>query len=99
MTMISDRVHQGRQSWNRELIETLGSSRVRYTVVKDAYEFQSYALAEVWRDGGWREIHRIPGPALQTKVSYVSRNVTAQAFAADITELRRVTAAILDVLL
>lgn len=92
---ISDRTWRGQQSVNREVIETVGVRRVRYTVRIDAYNFQSYARSEVWRDE-WVQIHRISGEQLSTSASYVDKNVAATAFDADIDELRRVTIAILQ---
>lgn len=95
LAAISDRVWQGRQSWNREVLEAVGTDRVRYTVRCDAYDFQSYATAEVWHADGWHEVHRIPGQAMCSKISYVARQCPAHVFDADLAELRMVARAIL----
>lgn len=100
--VISDRTWQGRQSWEREVIESIDESRFRYHVKVDAYDFQSYAKAEVWMtDGesgspGWRQVHRIPGQELRAfkRISYVSQNVSGAVFDADLVELRRVAQAV-----
>ena len=92
---ISDRTWQGQQSWNREVIERIGDRKVRLTVKVDAYDFQSYGKAELWSGEEWKQVHRIPGQELRTKVSYVARDVKPAAFAADIVELRRVAEEVL----
>ena len=58
--VISDRTWQGHQSWNREVIENIGGKRVRLTVKVDAYDFQSWAKAELWSGDKWNTIHHIP---------------------------------------
>ena len=89
---ISDRTWQGQQSWNREVIESIDKSKVRMTVKVDAYDFQSYAKAELWKESGWVQVHKIPGQQLRTMklISYVARDVRPAAFQGDIDELRRV---------
>lgn len=91
-TKISDRIWQSSQSWNRELIRRVGARKVRLTVHKDAYAFQSWARAHVWkeRDMGWELLHEIPGEQLTTKVSYVSHGAKPEDFADDLAELLRV---------
>lgn len=93
---ISDRTWNGEQSWYREVIEVVGGCKLRLKVRVNAYPFQSYARAQVWRDGKWSEIHTIPGEQLQTKASYVERGVQPARFDADIAELRRVAKAVLS---
>ena len=95
MSPISDRTWQGRQSWNREVIEKMGDDRIRYRIKVDAYDFQSYGIAEVWRNEGWRQVHKIPGQQLKTKVSYVVPNVKPYQFDLDLEELRMVTKGVL----
>lgn len=100
--VISDRVWAGRQSWEREVIESVGKTRFRYHVKVDAYDFQSHAWAHVWMadDGtgtpGWKQIHRIPGQQLNTskRISYVSQSVQPASFDDDLVELRRVAQAV-----
>lgn len=62
----------------------------------DAYTAQSYGRAEIWKDGAWSRVHSIAGELLATRVSYVSRDVSADAFDADIAELTRVCTAVLS---
>lgn len=92
--VISDRTWQGRQSWNRELIESVGAERLRYTVKVDAHDFQSYAKVEVWKDKEWSTVHRIPGQQLKVRVSYVTPIVSPVVFDHDIAELRKVATAV-----
>lgn len=94
---ISDRTWAGRQSWNREVIEQVGPHRFRYTVKIDAYDFQSYGRAELWKgEEGWTAVHKIPGQQLKAfgSVSYVSRSVQPLAFNTDLKELRKVAEAV-----
>lgn len=90
--VISDRTWQGHQSWNREVIENIGGKRVRLTVKVDAYDFQSWAKAELWNGEKWNTIHHIPGQEIKSfgQVSYVSRSCDPKVFDKDLNELRSV---------
>jgi hypothetical protein len=94
---VSDRTWQGHQSWNRELIvrstdPTRMTRQLRYRVKCDAYDFQSYAVAEIWssRDQEWKQVHRIPGQKMLSKVSYVAPFCSPSSFDDDLKELKRV---------
>lgn len=93
---ISDRTWKGQQSWNRERIVIIGDKRVRYTVKRDSYDFQSYGKAEVWNGEKWHTVHHIPGQELKNTVSYVGRDVLPTAFLEDMAELARVTRAVIS---
>lgn len=93
---ISDRTWNGEQSWIREVIEVMGTHKLRLKVRVNAYQFQSYARVQVWRDGKWSEIHTIPGEQIQTEASYVELDVKPERFDADLAELRRVAKAVLS---
>lgn len=94
---ISDRTWAGQQSWNRQIIESIGDKKMRFTIKVDAYDFQSSAKAELWKDDGWREVHRIPGQQMKTckNVSYVARDVKPSSFDGDLAELRSVSMGVL----
>ena len=97
-TVISDRTWNSGQSWHRKLVVCAGSRRHRlqFYVCRNAYEEQSCATVDVWANGAWSEVHRIPGVDLLCKsVSYTTRGVGASVFDADIAELRRVAIAVL----
>lgn len=95
--VISDRTWSGHQSWNREVIENVSGKRVRMTVKVDAYDFQSWAKAELWNGEKWHTVHMIPGQQVRAvkRVSYVQRTCTPTEFDADIDELRSVTKGVL----
>ena len=95
--VISDRTWNGDQSWYREIIESIDGTRLRFKVRVNAYDFQSYGKAQVWRDGKWHEVHTIPGQQLKSSktVSYVDRHVRPNQFDDDIVELRRVAKAVI----
>lgn len=96
--VITERVWYGRQSVNLERIVAIGDKRVRYLVEVDAYDFQSSARAELWNGEKWHRVHYIPGPEVLTgkMVSYVTKGVTARAFAGDLAELERVVKAVIS---
>lgn len=95
---ISDRTWRGQQSWNRErIMQTASGTRLRFYIHCDAYDFQSYGKVELWDGTKWHQIHHIPGQRLDTKVSYVQRDVQPTAFNADMLELRRVAFAVIGV--
>lgn len=96
-TVISDRTWLSQQSWHRERIVKTGAYTIRYHVRCNAYDFQSYADAEVWRDNKWSQVHRIRGEQMRTKAPYVRPDVTPDAFDEDLIELRRVAVAVLGV--
>lgn len=98
LRVISERVWYGRQSVNLERIVAIGDKRIRYRIEVDSYDFQSSAKAELWNGEKWHRVHFIPGPELATRknVSYVTKGVTAKAFAGDLAELERVTRAVLS---
>lgn len=95
--IISDRTWAGHQSWNRQVIENVSGMKMRFTIKVDAYDFQSSAKSELWKDGAWSEVHRIPGQELRSfkKISYVARDVKPESFDGDLTELRSVSKGIL----
>lgn len=64
----------------------------------DAYAFQSYGEAELWNGEKWHRVHYIPGEEVLTgkMVSYVTKGVTARAFAGDLAELERVVKAVIS---
>jgi hypothetical protein len=95
--VISDRTWAGQQSWNRQVIENVNGMKMRFTIKVDAYDFQSSAKAELWKEDGWREVHRIPGQQMRSckSISYVARDVRPSAFDGDITELRSVSKGVL----
>ena len=102
---IVDRQWRGQKSWNRERIEIMGKTpgfrdgvRVRFTFKLDAYDFQSYAKAEVWKGAvqGWTAVHSIPGQLLKAVGSYVSATAKPDMFDADLAELRRVATLVLS---
>ena len=97
-TVISERVWNGSQSVNFERLVAIGDKRVRYRIKVDAYDFQSSAIAEIWNGERWNRIHVIPGEEVLTRkmVSYVTKGVTARAFAGDLAELERVVKAVLS---
>lgn len=92
---ISVRAWKGTQSWNYERIEEIKGVKVRLTIKRDAYVFQSRGLAEVWAgiEKGWTRIHLIPGEGLRVAGHYTS--ASPPDFAADVDELRRVALAVL----
>lgn len=94
---ISDRTWQGRQSWNRQIIEDIGDKKVRFTVQVDSHDFQSWARAELWSGEKWNVIHSIPGQQVRAckTVCYVDRVCAPSKFDADITELRSVSKLVL----
>lgn len=99
--LISVRVWRGRQAVNYQSVETLlrTGNKIRITVKLDAYDFQSYGLAEVWNGLRWNQVHRIAGEELAADYRHVrydlGDDVGPGAFAADRLELVRVTRALL----
>ena len=95
---IADRTWQGQQSWNRQIIETIGDRKVRLTVKVDSYDFQSSAKAELWNGEKWHTIHHIPGQAVRAfkRISSAARTCDPAVFDDDVTELRTVARAVLS---
>lgn len=52
---------KGSQTWTyvetRRVVNSIDSRVVRVVIVRDAYDFQSYASLQIWKDG-WHEFHR-----------------------------------------
>jgi hypothetical protein len=72
--------------------------RLKFTVESNAYSFQSSAVVYVWREApeyGWNEVYRILGENMQTKASYVDKNVNPDAFDMDIESLRNIAGQII----
>lgn len=92
--LISDQIWNSAQSWHREVVQKIGADTFRFKIRANAYDFQSYATAEVWKENSWSKIHTIPGEKLKTNTSYVEVNVKSERFAADLAELQRVALAV-----
>jgi hypothetical protein len=53
---ISERVWQGRQSWDGELVTRLNGRKVRATVHRDGYDEQSWGRVHVWTGDEWNHV-------------------------------------------
>jgi len=77
------------QSLNGSLTDYSGSSPVRATIRRNAYDNQSYGISEVWESQGWVTIQQFPIQNLSvSSVSYVARDGEWEALMeADLNEL------------
>lgn len=73
---------KGSQSLNGSLTDYSGSVPLRAVVKRDAYDNQSYGLAQAWSENGWVDIQRFPIDQLSISgFSYVARGDEWEAFA------------------
>jgi hypothetical protein len=73
---------------NRQVVFRLGTATLRASIHCDfSYPFQGRSKIEKW-DGGWIEVHSIPGVALRTRRP--SGDLQPGHFDADLDELLRV---------
>lgn len=93
---ISKSVYNTNQSWYFDETLNIDGKKIHFLIRKNAYEFQSGAAAKLWDGQKWNIVFHIPGEKLKMSRSYVEKNVTETDFAADRTELLRVTKAILN---
>lgn len=67
------------QSWFFTQIAIIGKNKFRIRIRRDAYDFQSYALAELWNGQEWKQVISRPiEKMLCHSVSYVFENLTAE---------------------
>jgi hypothetical protein len=93
---ISKVYSKGQQSHNYLEVLSLDGLKLRISIKRDAYDFQSHARIEAFSKGEakWNFIHAIPYAEIQMKTSYVA--VASEAsFKADRDELVRVAKALL----
>lgn len=65
------------QSWFYTKISILGSKKYRIRIRRNAYDFQSYAVAELWNGQEWKEVISRPiEKMLCSKVSYTKETLT-----------------------
>lgn len=91
----TQKVWQSQQSWNYEALHShakftpnVGSKdlKIRIRIKRDAYDSQSYALAEGFDPDRlkWQEIVSIPYPKMVClKISYIADDVRAKDFLED----------------
>jgi hypothetical protein len=66
-TIIDNREFRGRQSRNLvRIVKTEKGHKLRISIKRDSYDFQSYARIELWSDteGKWNFVHSIPYPEM-----------------------------------
>ena len=94
MAKVPKRVHiepahcfKGDQDWSLREVYTQGKFKVRIRIRRNAYDFQSYAVAEVWSESElkWNQVHTIPYSQMKTlaEVTYVDRATSIARFWAD----------------
>lgn len=87
MRTISERVWNARQSWNFErTVITDDWTKIRVRIVRNAYDHQSFAEAQLWNGEGWVQVVCFPiACCLISRVSYVTPDGprVRSAFAAD----------------
>jgi len=61
-TIIDNKEYRGRQSRNLTRILKTGGHKLRITIKRDSYDFQSSAKIELWSEaeGKWNFVHSIP---------------------------------------
>ena len=68
-------IYRGQQSLEGRLIDYTGDVPVRSVVSRDAYDFQSYGIAQAWTANGWADIQRFPIDRLAiSPKSYVTKD-------------------------
>lgn len=73
---ISDDLKHGKQSWTREATVQLGKHKLRVTIKRDAYDFQSQIYVEVWSPEQlqWNRVRSLEGTDYDDLPSYVVTN-------------------------
>ena len=88
MKAIKTSVYNSNQSWYFEELRKLESGTMVHIEIRiNAFTVQSYGKIELWDGSRWSLLYSIPGELLETKCSYVEKNVTASRFAEDKREL------------
>ncbi len=95
-TKISQRVYNSNQSWYFEELLMLDDKKIQIRIRKNAYDFQSWGIVELWDGTKWNKIHTCPGELLKCKRSYVEPNVTALDFAEDRKDLLHCAKVVLE---
>lgn len=92
-------IAKGRQSVNAQQIFSIGGAKIRVRIKSDAYDFQSYATAEVWsaESLSWNEVHSIQPANMATQhgLAYKPTAPHAGDFLQDIDTLVRVAAEVI----
>lgn len=84
MKVISTRVYNQNQSWVFEKVVETYDQKVKVTIVRNAYDMQSYGKTEIWADNKWNKITNVPIQFLECKkISYVQENVGVNDFEKD----------------
>jgi len=89
---------KGQQSLEYDATYALRKRKVRVRIKRDAYDFQSYARAEVWypKEMRWNQVAEVPYPMMESlKASYYSRAEPGRWWSTDETRLLEEAAAIL----
>ena len=101
--IVHSELFSGEQSWDYHEYRTygepkFGGSRRRVRIHRDAYDFQSSVVAEVWLGGGWSEVLTLSiGKTPAAKVSYVwSEDRIGDEFTETANKLFDLAAVILD---
>lgn len=88
---VKETLSKGRQSLDYECIVQVEvndgvrkSDRLRVTIHRDSYDFQSHWKVEAWRQNGWVFVTSIPvEEAASAKASYVQQNPDIELFQYD----------------
>lgn len=75
--VIQDDLNNRNQSWNLERITVTDVGRFRIRIRRNAYDEQSWGIAEVWTDAGWSQVvHRDINELRCKSSSYVRKVLT-----------------------
>lgn len=78
---ISERCWNSRQSWHYQHTFRHAATKLRTTIQRNAYDFQSSAKVERWDGSRWFEVVSAPIEALPcAAISYVHKGVTCADF-------------------
>lgn len=82
--IIRENTYNESQSWHYELIIGKYSKRLWLQIRRNAYDFQSYAKISLWSGERWQLVYNEPIEYCEcSKVSYIDKKVTRDAFIAD----------------
>lgn len=95
VSILNEQVSRGQQSVQAQRLIVANGHKLRFTVVSDAYDFQSSAKAERWNptEGQWHVVMAIPYGLMKTapKLIYLPHGAGEQLakFETDLAELQR----------
>jgi hypothetical protein len=93
MKKLTEKVWSTGHGWSYEALFAAGvhdGERLRVKIDRDAYDYQNRCVVEIYNaaSNSWNQLAAVPFPLMKSNaINYVSKTVTAAAFAGDVETL------------